>query len=115
MDNTKRFGIVYVDYKTLRRIPKESAHWYAKVIANNGIEVEWPPLLTNSKRRRAKTSAARENGRGKGELPGFLPHYFELQNVFGEVGRAHGRDFVGWALPQGRIPAAPSPKQNDDS
>ncbi len=34
---TKRFGIVYVDYKTLRRIPKESAHWYAKVIANNGL------------------------------------------------------------------------------
>jgi beta-glucosidase len=37
---SKRFGIVYVDYKTLRRIPKESAYWYAKVIANNGIEVE---------------------------------------------------------------------------
>lgn len=34
---TKRFGIVYVDYKTLRRIPKESARWYAKVIANNGL------------------------------------------------------------------------------
>jgi len=35
---TKRFGIVYVDYKTLRRIPKESAYWYAKVIENNGLE-----------------------------------------------------------------------------
>lgn len=34
---TKRFGIVYVDYKTLRRIPKESARWYAKVVANNGL------------------------------------------------------------------------------
>lgn len=35
---TKQFGIVYVDYKTLRRTPKESAYWYAKVIENNGLE-----------------------------------------------------------------------------
>ncbi|MBC7221424.1 beta-glucosidase [Candidatus Bipolaricaulota bacterium] len=35
---TKRFGIVYVDYKTLHRIPKESAYWYARVIANNGLD-----------------------------------------------------------------------------
>ncbi len=35
---TKRFGIIYVDYQTLRRIPKESAYWYAKVIENNGLE-----------------------------------------------------------------------------
>ena len=33
----KRFGIVYVDYKTLRRIPKLSAHWYSKVIQSNRI------------------------------------------------------------------------------
>jgi beta-glucosidase len=33
----KRFGIVYVDYKTLRRIPKLSAHWYSKVIQSNSI------------------------------------------------------------------------------
>jgi beta-glucosidase len=31
-----RFGIVYVDYETQRRIPKESAHWYRRVIAGNG-------------------------------------------------------------------------------
>ncbi|HWT99244.1 MAG TPA: GH1 family beta-glucosidase [Terriglobales bacterium] len=27
-----RFGLVYVDYATQRRIPKESAHWYAQMI-----------------------------------------------------------------------------------
>jgi beta-glucosidase len=30
---TKRFGIVYVDYATQRRIPKASAHWYRDFIA----------------------------------------------------------------------------------
>jgi beta-glucosidase len=29
----KRFGIVYVDYETQRRIPKESALWYRDYIA----------------------------------------------------------------------------------
>ena len=32
----ERFGIIYVDYATLRRIPKDSARWYAQVIATNG-------------------------------------------------------------------------------
>jgi len=27
-----RFGIVYIDYATQKRIPKESAHWYARLI-----------------------------------------------------------------------------------
>ncbi len=30
---SKRFGIVYVDYETLRRIPKSSALWYRELIA----------------------------------------------------------------------------------
>jgi beta-glucosidase len=30
---SKRFGIVYVDYKTQRRIPKQSALWYRDLIA----------------------------------------------------------------------------------
>lgn len=30
---SKRFGIVYVDYRTQARIPKQSALWYAKTIA----------------------------------------------------------------------------------
>jgi beta-glucosidase len=32
-----RFGLVYVDYATQRRIPKESARWYKQVIAANGL------------------------------------------------------------------------------
>lgn len=31
-----RFGLVYVDYTTLERIPKDSYHWYAEVIRTNG-------------------------------------------------------------------------------
>jgi beta-glucosidase len=34
----KRFGIVYVDYPTQRRIPKDSARWYAGVIARNAVD-----------------------------------------------------------------------------
>jgi beta-glucosidase len=34
---SKRFGLVYVDYETLERVPKASAHWYAQVIAANGL------------------------------------------------------------------------------
>jgi beta-glucosidase len=33
----KRFGIVHVDYGTLRRRPKLSAHWYSKVIGSNAV------------------------------------------------------------------------------
>ena len=36
---SKRFGLVYIDYKTLERIPKKSAYWYKKVIETNGEEV----------------------------------------------------------------------------
>jgi len=32
---SKRFGIVYVDYKTQRRALKDSAKWYAQTIAKN--------------------------------------------------------------------------------
>lgn len=31
-----RFGLIHVDYQTLRRTIKESGRWYAKVIASNG-------------------------------------------------------------------------------
>ncbi len=34
---TKRFGIVYVDYETQKRIPKASALWYREVISKNGF------------------------------------------------------------------------------
>lgn len=33
----KRFGLVYVDYETQARIPKTSARWYSRVIAENRI------------------------------------------------------------------------------
>jgi len=32
----QRFGLVYVDYASLRRIPKDSFHWYKQVIASRG-------------------------------------------------------------------------------
>jgi beta-glucosidase len=36
---SKRFGIVYVDYENgLKRYPKDSAYWYAKVIQRNGLD-----------------------------------------------------------------------------
>lgn len=34
-----RFGLIYMDYLTMRRIPKDSYHWYAKVIQTNGEHV----------------------------------------------------------------------------
>jgi beta-glucosidase len=34
---SKRFGIIHVDYDTLQRTPKDSAHWFSKVIARNGL------------------------------------------------------------------------------
>jgi beta-glucosidase len=34
---SKRFGIHYVDYKTLKRYPKLSAEWYKTVIAKNAV------------------------------------------------------------------------------
>jgi beta-glucosidase len=35
----KRFGLVHVDYTTLRRTPKRSARYYARVIASGGREL----------------------------------------------------------------------------
>lgn len=33
----RRFGLVYVDYATQKRIPKDSLYWYRDVIQNNGF------------------------------------------------------------------------------
>ena len=33
-----RFGLVRVEYDSLRRTPKQSARWYSEVIANNAVE-----------------------------------------------------------------------------
>ena len=34
----ERFGLVYVDYATQRRVPKNSFGWYREVIRTNGVE-----------------------------------------------------------------------------
>lgn len=36
---SRRFGLVYVDYRTQQRIPKDSALWYRDVIAHNGANL----------------------------------------------------------------------------
>ena len=36
---TERFGIVYVDFKTQKRIVKDTAFWYQKIIESNGREL----------------------------------------------------------------------------
>ena len=33
---SERFGLVYVDFETQQRIPKDSAYWYRKVMQTNG-------------------------------------------------------------------------------
>ena len=35
----KRFGLHYVDFKTLKRTPKKSALWFRKVLENNSVDV----------------------------------------------------------------------------
>ena len=37
---SKRFGIVYVDYPTQRRIVKDSGWWYGHVVRGNAVELE---------------------------------------------------------------------------
>jgi beta-glucosidase len=36
---TQRFGMVWVDYATQQRLPKDSALWYQSVIQANGLPV----------------------------------------------------------------------------
>jgi beta-glucosidase len=35
----QRFGMVYVDYQSQRRVPKDSFHWYKQVIASRGASL----------------------------------------------------------------------------
>ncbi|WP_312892737.1 GH1 family beta-glucosidase [Allostreptomyces psammosilenae] len=37
---SRRFGAVYVDYPTQRRIPKDSARWYANVVRGNRLPAQ---------------------------------------------------------------------------
>jgi len=36
--NSKRFGLIRMDYETLKRTPKDSAEWYGGVIASSQVE-----------------------------------------------------------------------------
>ena len=36
----QRFGLIYVDYETGERTPKDSAYWYKDVIASNGADIK---------------------------------------------------------------------------
>ena len=36
---SQRFGLVYVDYRDQKRIPKDSAEWYRRVIETNGRDL----------------------------------------------------------------------------
>ena len=36
---TRRFGLIYVDYQTQKRMLKDSAAWYAEVIRSNGASI----------------------------------------------------------------------------
>ncbi len=36
--NSKRFGLIRVDYDSGRRAPKQSSDWYSRTIARNGVE-----------------------------------------------------------------------------
>jgi beta-glucosidase len=42
---SKRFGIVHVDYDTLVRTPKDSAHFYREVIRTHGEVLADPPII----------------------------------------------------------------------
>jgi beta-glucosidase len=35
----QRFGMIYVDFQSQRRVPKDSFHWYKQVIASNGASL----------------------------------------------------------------------------
>jgi beta-glucosidase len=39
---SKRFGLVHVDYESLKRTPKASANFYSRVIASNGTALDEP-------------------------------------------------------------------------
>ena len=54
----KRFGLVHVDYETLKRTPKESAYWYSRVIRRNGLDVEAERILEERAKQDALIASA---------------------------------------------------------
>ena len=55
---SKRFGIVHVDYDSLERTPKDSAHWYTEVIRQNGCPVAVSTPWAESSERRTPDAPA---------------------------------------------------------
>ncbi len=45
---SKRFGIVYVDYPTLERVPKDSFYWYRDFIASKSRAPRPSPIATGT-------------------------------------------------------------------
>jgi beta-glucosidase len=43
---SKRFGLVYIDYPTLERVPKDSFHWYRGLIASRQGAPRPSPIVT---------------------------------------------------------------------
>jgi len=41
----ERFGLIYINYETLARIPKDSARYYSDIINNNGSNLEEPWVI----------------------------------------------------------------------
>ena len=65
---TKRFGLIHVDFKTQRRTLKDSARYYARVIATGGAALARPDSTvraTASPRRAARERSARRPARAR--------------------------------------------------
>jgi beta-glucosidase len=43
---SKRFGLVYIDYPTLERVPKDSFHWYRDFLASRSPAPRPSPIAT---------------------------------------------------------------------
>jgi beta-glucosidase len=43
---SKRFGIVYIDYPTLERVPKDSFYWYREFIGSRPRAPQPSPIAT---------------------------------------------------------------------
>jgi beta-glucosidase len=54
----QRFGLIFIDYETGARIPKDSAAWYAEVIRGNGANLD--PSLEPTVRKAAVRSMVRQ-------------------------------------------------------
>src|SRR5215203_5743904 len=61
---SKRFGLIFVDYGTQRRIPKASARWYREVIERNGLPDDKVEVLQLAASELATNSVRHGGGTG---------------------------------------------------